>query len=162
MRALAAVTLAVMFIAGCTGMQVGTVASQPCTIYEDFGANPENSIIAKNIKNPCTAQRLLATAAKMPVIWGQKKYIDSFNQWSGVINQHITSGITYQALQKLIMMEIVKYNSQAGMALLILSDDIMVFGTVDAPISQIDQKLLLASLNDLRVQVANLSLIAIK
>ena len=151
-------TLIVLAVSGCTGLQVGTTFNQPCTLYETFGATPENSVIASKITNPCAAQRLLATAAKLPAVWGQKEYIDKFNQWSGVVHSTILKGITYAALQDLVVMEIAKFNKEAGLTLLILSDGIMVFGEIQTPIKPMDQKLLLASLNDLWVQVANLSL----
>ena len=157
MRFFAVVTTLIV-LAGCTGLQVGTTFNQPCTLYETFGATTENSVIASKITNPCAAQRLLATAAKLPAVWGQKEYIDKFNQWSGVVHSTILKGITYAALQDLVVMEIAKFNKEAGLTLLILSDGIMVFGEIQTPIKPMDQKLLLASLNDLWVQVANLSL----
>ena len=153
-----AVMTTLIVLAGCTGLQVGTTFNQPCTLYETFGATTENSVIASKITNPCAAQRLLATAAKLPAVWGQKEYIDKFNQWSGVVHSTILKGITYAALQDLVVMEIAKFNKEAGLTLLILSDGIMVFGEIQTPIKPMDQKLLLASLNDLWVQVANLSL----
>ena len=157
------VSLAVVFIAcalllSCNGMQVGTTFTQPCTIYETFGATPANSLIAAKVPNPCAAQRLMATAAKMPAIWGKKEYINQFNQWATVIYTKINEGITYQALQGLVTAEVAKFNKEAGLALLILSDGIFVFEGEMAPIGDVDKRLLLASLNNLRVQVANLSL----
>lgn len=153
-KLIAVIMAAALF--GCTGLQVGD--SIPCTIYADFGATPENSIIAKHIANPCVAQRLLATAAKLPAVWADKKYIDKFNQWSGVVHNAIAKGVSYAALQDMVVAEIAKLNKEAGMTLLILGDGLLVFGEVQSPISPVDQKLLLASLNDLRVQVARLSL----
>ena len=151
-------TLAVLVMVGCTGLQVGTTFTQPCTIYEVFGATPENSLIASKIANPCAAQKMLATAAKLPAIWGKAEYIAQFNKWAGVIYTRLNEGITYQALQELVVMEVAKFNKEAGLTLLILSDGIFVFGGEVAPIGDVDKRLLLASLNDLRVQVANLSL----
>lgn len=161
MKAMAAIVclLAVMFM-GCTGLQVGTTFNQPCTIYQDFGASPTNSLIAQKIANPCAAQKLLATAAKMPAVWLQAKYIDQFNKWAGVIHNKISSGISYADLQGLVVAEVAKFNAEAGLALLIVSDSLFVFEGQVQPIMPIDQKLLLASLNDLRVQVATLSLVA--
>ncbi len=161
MRIMAAIicSLAVAFM-GCTGLQVGTTFSQPCTIYQDFGATPETSLIAAKIANPCAAQKLLATAAKLPAVWLQGKYIEQFNKWAGVIHNKISSGISYADLQGLVVAEVAKFNTEAGMALLIVSDSLFVFEGVHLPIMPIDQKLLLASLNDLRIQVATLSLVA--
>ena len=145
-------------LTGCAGVQVQPAYNTPCTIYEDFGATPENSLIAAKIANPCAAQRLLATAAKLPAVWADKQYIEKFNKWSGVVHNAIANGITYQALQDMVVAEIAKLNKEAGMTLLILGDGLLVFGEIQTPISPVDQKLLLASLNDLRVQVARLSL----
>lgn len=157
------VLISVMLLAGCvTGPQVGTVWSVPCTIYEDFGATPENSIITRSIANPCAAQKLLATAAKLPAIWAQKDYIDKFNKWAGLVHGYITAGTTYAGLQNLVIAEVAKLNKEAGMTLLILSDGLLVFGQEEAPIMPMDVKLLMASLNDLRVQVAALSLVGLK
>jgi hypothetical protein len=152
---LAAVVMVILFM-GCAGVQ--PAYNTPCTIYEDFGATPENSLIAAKIANPCAAQRLLATAAKLPAVWAQKDYIEKFNKWSGIVHNAIAQGITYQALQDMVVMEVAKLNKEAGMTLLILGDGLLVFGEIQTPISPVDQKMLLASLNDLRVQVARLSL----
>lgn len=157
MKTMAAIcSLAVMLLAGCAGMQV----SQPCTIYQDFGATPETSLIAAKIANPCAAQRMLATAAKLPAVWLKTKYIDQFNKWAGVIHTLISEGISYHDLQELVVAEVAKFNTEAGLALLIVSDSLFVFEGQVQPIMPIDQKLLLASLNDLRLQVATLSLVA--
>jgi hypothetical protein len=157
------IAISVMLLAGCvTGPQVQPVWNMPCTIYTDFGANPENSIIARHVQNPCAAQKLLATAAKLPAIWAQQKYIEQFNKWAGTIHQVIAAGTTYAALQNLIISEVAKFNTEAGMALLILSDSLLVFGQETDMILPMDKKLLLASLNDLRVQVAALSLVGLK
>jgi hypothetical protein len=157
------IAISVVMLAGCvTGPQVQPVWNMPCTIYTDFGANPENSIIARHVQNPCAAQRLLATAAKLPAIWAQQKYIEQFNKWAGVVHQTIVQGTTYAGLQNLVIAEIAKLNREAGMTLLILSDGLLVFGQEEAPIMPMDVKLLLASLNDLRVQVAALSLVGLK
>lgn len=161
MKKLTVLLIACALFIGCTGMQVGTVFTQPCTIYEEFGATPENSLIAAKIANPCAAQRMLATAAKLPAVWGQKQYVEQFNKWSGIIHDRITKGISYADLQALVVAEVAKFNAQAGMALLIVSDGLFVFEGEVQPLQPMDQKLLLASLNDLRVQVARLSLVGL-
>jgi hypothetical protein len=153
----------VAFVGGCAGMPTpAPVWNMPCTIYRDFGATEGNSIIAKHIQNPCAAQKLLATAAKLPAIWAQKKYIDEFNKWAGVVHGVIVQGTTYAGLQNLVIAEVAKLNKEAGMTLLILSDGLLVFGQEETAILPMDVKLLLASLNDLRVQVAALSLVGLK
>jgi hypothetical protein len=153
----------VAFVGGCAGMPTpAPVWNMPCTIYRDFGATEGNSIIAKHIQNPCAAQKLLATAAKLPAIWAQQKYIEQFNEWAGIVHQTIATGTTYAALQNMVIAEVAKFNTEAGMALLILSDSLLVFGQEQDMILPMDKKLLLASLNDLRVQVAALSLVGLK
>ena len=163
MRKALLIAISVVMLAGCAGVTPNeNIFYTRCTIYEDFGATRENSIIAKHIANPCAAQKLLATAAKLPAIWAQQKYIEQFNKWAGVVHGVIAQGTTYAGLQNLVIAEVAKLNKEAGMTLLILSDGLLVFGQEESPILPMDKKLLLASLNDLRVQVAALSLVGLK
>lgn len=156
------IRLAVLFIIplliACNGLQIQNPNSIPCTIYADFGATPENSLIAKKITNPCVAQRLIVTAAKMPVVWAGKDYFDKFGKWTNEVQLMLNSGITYSDLQLQIMKRVSDFNAEAGLALLIVSDSLFVFQGEVAVISPIDKRLLLASLNDVRVQVANMGL----
>jgi len=147
-------------LVGCAGLQApGTVYNQPCTIYEDVGATPANSLIAAKLKNPCIVHRILVTAAKLPVIWQKKEYVDLFDVWAKKIQVVIETGLTYKALQDLIIMEIAKFNQEAGLALLIIGDGIFIFTETDM-IMPVDKKLLLMSLADLRQQVARLGILA--
>lgn len=150
--------LLIVSLAGCSGLQVQNPASIPCTIYQDFGATPENSLIAKKIANPCVAQRMLVTAAKMPAVWAGKEYFQKFGEWANQLQLVINSGVTYQALQLQVVKRVADYNAEAGMALLIMSDSLLVFQGEPALINEMDKRLLLAALNDVRVQVANLGL----
>lgn len=137
-----------------------TVPTQPCTIYEDAGATPQNSIIAQNISDPCRAQNMLAKAAKIPIIWGKKGYAEKFDIWAENLKFTIEAGITYADLQDLVIMKVAEFNKEAGLALLILSDDIYVFGDYSLPLKEIDRKLVLMSLADLRLEVKQLAIIA--
>jgi hypothetical protein len=148
------------FIEGC-GNQLKrpqTVFDQPCSIYEDFGATPDNSLIANKIENPCAVQSLLATAAKLPAIWAEKEYTDLFEKWAIFIEEQVKFGISYQRLQDLVIMEIAKMNKQAGMTLLVLGDGIFVFGGETDMILPVDKKLVLASIEDLRAKVKQIAL----
>jgi len=160
MKKMFLIGLGLMFIGGCAGFQLpGTVFTVPCTIYEDVGATPENSLICAKIKNPCAVHKLLATAAKVPVIWKQKEYTDMFEEWAAKIQLIVESGVTYVFLQDLIVMEIAKLNQDAGMALLILSEGIFVFTEAEIMLP-VDKTLVLMSLTDLRRQVAQMAILA--
>ena len=153
--------LAVMLIialSGCSGLTVQTPNSVPCTIYQDFGATPENSIIVTKVANPCLAQRLLVTAARLPAVWAKEEYFTKFGAWANRIQMMINSGITYSALQLQVTKAVAEYNAEAGMALLIVSDSLFVFEGELAVLKDMDKRLLLASLNDVRVKVANMGL----
>ena len=136
-----------------------TTNQTACTIYEDVGATAENSVIAKLISNPCTAQRILAVAAKAPVIWSPL-YVDLFELWAGKIQAVIEAGISYSDLQVMVVAQIAKLNREAGLALLIVSDGIFVFDGQMQPIGDIDRKLLLMSLEDLRAKVKQLKILS--
>jgi hypothetical protein len=150
--------LLILSLAGCSGLQVQNPNSIPCTIYQDFGATPENSLIAKKIANPCAAQRVLVTAAKLPAVWAGPDYFSKFGSWANQVQMMISSGITYETLQLQIIKRVAEYNAEVGMALLIASDSLLVFQGEVALVNDMDKRLLLASLNDLRVQVANMGL----
>lgn len=148
------------------GCAQNALLDQPDTLYADMGiqtANPEQratySLIASRIKNPMATHRLLASAAKLPVIWGQQFYADQFDHWAAKLERLIRSNLTYKALQDLLIMEISKFNTQAGLALLIIGDGVFIFSDKQL-IYPMDQKLLLMSLDDLRAQVAALAALA--
>jgi len=145
---------------GCyTTGTVPTVFNQPCSIYEDVGATPDNSLIAKLIKNPCTAQKILATAVKIPYIWKQQEYVVMFMKWADKIQDIIKGGVTYDQLQAMVIVQVSKLNKDAGLSLLILSDSIFVFGNEASPIQEMDKKLLLMSLTDLKNKVNQMAII---
>jgi len=151
------VSAVLAMLAGCAGTP--TPWNQPCTIYDDVGATPENSVIAKLIKNPCVAQKMLVTAAKAPYLWKKQEYIDMFNKWETYIEEIVRGGVTYSQLQTIVIAQVSKLNEEAGVVLLILSDGIFVFNGETALISEIDQTLILMSLEDLKTNVNQLTLI---
>ena len=123
-----------------------------CTIYEEYGATPENSIIAKRIKDPCQAKRLIIMAAKLPAIEWEKKYTVEFEKWAAFIEARLEDGITYAELQDIVIIEIAKLNKKVGMALLVVSDAIFVFDD-NTKILEIDMAMLKALIQDLRREV---------
>jgi len=161
MKLFLAMVLLIFMAFGCAsnGTAPPVIFNQPCDIYESIGATPENSVIAKLIKNPCTAQKILATAARIPYIWSQQQYVDLFMKWEGKIQEIIEGGVTYDQLQAMVIMQISKLNKDAGLALLVVSDGIFVFGNEDSPIKEMDKKLLLMSLADLKQKVEQMAII---
>ena len=153
------VLFSLLALFGCSGLGIQTTFNQPCSIYEEIGATPENSLIASKIDNPCAAQKLLATAAKLPAVWGEKKYTDLFETWASKLESVVKGGTTYSGLQNMIVMEISKLNRKAGMVLLIISYNVLVFNE-SISINSMDMKLLLMSLEDLRKQVKQMAIVA--
>lgn len=151
--------LAMLVLIGAVGgcATIGTVQTE-CTIYQDVGATADNSLIAKYIKDPCVAQRILATTAKVGAVW-KPEYIDLFDAWAIKIEAVIAAGISYDDLQNLVIMKIAETNKQAGLILLVVSDGIFVFDGHKEIIGATDKKLLLMSLEDLRAQVARLKIL---
>ena len=147
---------------GCTGIQTPQIVyNQPCTIYEDIGATPENSLVMAKISNPCLVHRLLVTAAKIPVVWGEQKYVEEFDTWANRIQGVIETGLSYKDLQDLIILEVAQFNKKAGLALLIIGDGVFVFDETEI-IRPMDKKLFLMSLVDLRQQVAKLGILGFR
>ena len=142
-------------VGGCATF--GTTQTE-CTIYQDVGATADNSLIMKYIKDPCVAQRILATTAKAGAIW-KPEYIDLFDAWAVKVEAIIESGVTYGDLQNLVIMKIAETNREAGLIILIVSEDIFIFDGNKEVISMIDKKLLLMSLEDLRAKVARLKIL---
>lgn len=152
--------IVILILSGCGNQwkRPTTVFDQECTIYEDFGATPANSLIADKIANPCAVQSLLATAAKLPAIWAEKEYTDLFEKWAIFLEEQIKAGLTYQRLQDLVIFEVAKLNKEAGMTLLILGDGIFVFGGEVDMIMPVDKNMILASIEDLRAKVKQMAL----
>ena len=84
---------------------------------------------------------------------------DGSCKWSAEMAQVIATGnISYAELQAQVVSRVADFNKKAAATALILSDSVFVFSGKLEIVSTVDQKMLLASLNDLRVQVANISL----
>jgi hypothetical protein len=83
-----------------------------------------------------------------------------FELWAGKVELMIEGGLTYGQLQEIILIEVAKLNKEAGMALLLVSGSIFAFEGEQSPIKEMDKKLRLMSLEDLRAQVKRMALIA--
>ena len=127
---------------------------QPCTIYEDY--NIQTGLIKQRIKNPCAAQNLLVTVAKGGVAFSAYD-IDQFNKWADKAELVVKSNITYADLQIWITAEVVKLNKKFGMVVFAVSDIVSVFPDT-AIIDPDDQKLILASIADLRAEIAKMAI----
>jgi len=147
MKKLIGLIIGSMFVVSCATMGV-----VPCTLYERFEATPTNSLIASKISDPCAANRILTLAAKLPVIYFEKEYIDQFNTWADHMKLVIKTGISYKGIQDMIVMEIAKLNLKAGLTLFIISDGILVFDN-DQMILPKDVELLTALIDNLKDEV---------
>ena len=129
----------------------------PCTIYEEVGATPENSLIAKRISNPCQAQRLLVTAAKLGVVWDAYS-VEQFDKWVGKLQGYVGPTTTYYDLQQFVMLKVAEFNKKLGGTFLIVSDLILIFPDKEIMFGK-DLTLAKMSIEDLKAQVAKLALI---
>ena len=137
------------FLMSCAAL--GTAPS--CTLYEQFGATPENSLIAAKIEDPCMAERIITQEAKVPVIQYGEEYIEQFNLWSEEVKGYIKGGATYKTIQDLITLKVAQLNLKAGLTLFIISDSIFVFDTVQV-IAPKDVELLVALIDELKREVS--------
>ncbi len=154
-----AIVLTAVFFMSCASVpfEFGWEKPGECGIYEEVGATPENSLIAKRIVNPCQAQRILATVAKVGVIWSEVN-IEEFNKWADLVESYVVSGITYYDIQQFVTMEIAKLNLKVGVTLLVFSDLLVKFPDKTL-IMEKDQTLLKMSIVDIRQQVQKLALL---
>jgi len=143
-----------IFLVSCATM--GT-APTTCTLYEQYEATPENSLIAANISDPCAANRIITLIAKLGVVQWEKEYIEEFNKWSDEVKFFIADGITYKAVQDMIIVKIAQLNMKAGLTLFILSDGILVFDT-EQVIMEKDVELLTALIDNLKREVNSLGI----
>jgi len=158
MQRLTVLAVIMALLGGCAGLQL---QSAPCTVYEAVGATPENSIIASKIHNPCQAQRLLVTAVEMPIIWSQQKYIESFDKWVGILKSTIEAGVSLSDLQGIILTKVAAYNAEMGMALLIVSNNLLVFDSSYEIMGPYDKILVLMSLDNLSFKVHRMARIGL-
>ncbi len=148
--------LSILLTVSCAG-----ILSDPqnCTIYQEYGATPMNSLIADKIKDPCLARRLITTSAKLPAIQWEKKYTDEFEIWAAKVEAMIQDNISYADLQDIVLLEVSKLNAKAGLVFLIVSDEILVFNEQDL-LRDKDVELLLGLIKHLRTEVAKMAVLA--
>jgi hypothetical protein len=125
----------------------------PCTLYEQYGATPENSLIAAKIKDPCAANRIITVVAKMPVIQYEEEYIEQFNLWAEEIKIVIANGATYKSIQDMLLLKVAQLNMKAGLSLFILTEGILVFDTVQVILPK-DVELLVDLIDNLKREVS--------
>jgi len=152
MNKLTGLILASIFLVSCA--TIGVTPTN-CTLYEEYGATPENSLIAAKISDPCAANRIITLIAKLGVIQWEKEYIEEFNKWSDEAKLFVADGITYKAVQDMIIVKIAQLNMKAGLTLFILSDGILVFDTNQVIIDK-DVELLIALIDNLKKEVNSL------
>jgi len=143
-----------IFLVACATIGI---APTECTLYEQYGATPENSLIASKISDPCAANRIITLVAKLGVIQWEKEYIEEFNKWSDEAKLFIADGITYKAVQDMIIVKVAQLNMKAGLTLFILSDGILVFDT-NQVIMDKDIELLTALIDNLKREVNSLGI----
>jgi hypothetical protein len=114
-------------------------------------------LIAAKIPDPCTAKRLITTAAKLPAIEWEEKYTQEFEKWATEMQRLVTDNITYYELQDMVLMEVSKLNAKAGMALLIVSDGIFVFNERGL-LKDKDVEIVLGLIEHLRAEVKRMEM----
>jgi len=159
MKNIIVITVSLLLIAGCANLGVRPAIDQPCNIYEQVGATPENSVIAARIANPCVVQKGLIVIVQSPIIWASKNYVEQFDAWADKVKMLIETGVSLSDLQTLVLMKVAEFNREAGLTMLILSNNFLVFKDVTDDTGEIDKTLLLMSINDLIAQVHKLALI---
>ena len=148
--------LFILLTVSCAGVMPDP---QNCTIYQEYGATPMNSLIADKIKDPCLARRLISTSAKLPAIQWKKKYTEEFEIWAAKVEAMIQDNISYADLQDIVLLEVSKLNAKAGLVFLIVSDEILVFNERDL-LKDKDVELLLGLIKHLRTEVAKMAILA--
>lgn len=154
--ALAVLIPVAMLMSGCKGLPIAPV--EECKIYQAYGATPENSLIAAKIPDPCLAKRLITVSAKLPALEYERAYTDAFDEWAGKMEVLIQGNLTYADMQDLVLIEVAKLNKKAGMAMLIVSDSILVFNERGL-LKDKDVELLLGLITHLRVEVAKMAML---
>ena len=155
-----ALLFALLLVACGDQIRIGGWEMSECTIYQDIGATPENSLIAQRIPNPCQAQDLIGTAAKLGVVWGAYE-VEEFDKWATLLENYLNTGVTYNDLMLYVQLEVAKLNTKLGATFIIISDLIVQFPDKEL-IREKDKTLALMSIADLKEQVRKLALIAQK
>lgn len=137
-----------LLIAGCAIKNAETGEwewgyEQTCTVYEDFGATPENSYIAQYIPDPCAASRLFRVAIKAPAVRWQYEYTAKYWTFSKVTRDYIKEGKPLTFLQDFLVVASAKYNTSVGLTVLLISDEVLKFKGIE-DIKPADQAMLLA------------------
>lgn len=163
MRHLKSVVVVLFFLLiACTGpggvIELGGWEATECTVYADVGATAENSLIAQRIPDPCQAQKLLGTAAKLGVVW-EAYEVEQFDEWALLVENYLRSGVTYNDLMLYVSAEVAKLNKKLGGTFIILGDLILKFPDKTL-IMEKDITLALMCIEDLRAQVAKMKLIS--
>jgi len=145
--------IGIILFFGCSSIQISD--PENCTVYEEYGATWENSLIASKIPDPCLATRLITTAAKLPAVKWKRKYTLLFDEWASKIEAIIQGNVTYADLQNIILLEVSKLNTQAGLTMLVISEGIFVFDD-QGILKEKDVELLLALISHLRAEVKSM------
>jgi hypothetical protein len=124
-----------------------------CTIYQEFEATPENSIIAETIPDPCLTKNLITVAAKLPIVEFGTEYATAFDAWASKLEIVVENGVSMARLRDIILIEVVKLNTKIGFTLLAISPIISSF-TDTAPMLETDASMLLSLIKHLRTEVA--------
>lgn len=156
MKILSILLLCGVFLS-CAGGPIVITDPATCEIYAEFGATPENSLIAAKIPDPCLAKRILTVASKLPAIEWEQEYTDEFELWAMELEYIVAGGITYYQLQDLIIMEVTKINDKIGQALFVTSG-LFVFNERGF-LKEIDTQLVLALIKHLRAEVARMAVL---
>ena len=146
------ILLSLFFLVSCASNPSIITNVEECLIYQQYGANPSNSLIAAKIPDPCAAKRILTVAAKLPAIEWEKEYTQEFDKWASNLENLVAGGIKYYELQDLILLEVTKMNKKIGQALFITSG-LFVF-TERGWLMDKDTELILGLIQHLREQVA--------
>ena len=149
--------LCAISLMACAGDMGWMKSNVPCTVYAEIGATPENSLIAKRIPDPCQAQKLLVTAAKLGVVWDAYS-VGQFDLWVGKLDTFIDTNPTYYDLQQYVMLAVAKFNKELGGTFLILSDLILIFPDKTVMFEK-DHMLSKMSVADLKAEVKKLAII---
>jgi hypothetical protein len=155
-----------MFLISCTTSPIAI--SPPSTPYVVDPACNENldkitagkagpSIIREKIANPCSAYRLVATAAKLGVIWDQYS-VTQLQGWIADTKKIVNSGITYNDLNTIATLQIKKFNTKMAGTFLVLSDLVVIVQSPSIMSAQ-DQAIVSAGLDALLDEAKKLAML---
>jgi hypothetical protein len=134
------------------------LVEEKCTIYEEFGANPSNSLIAAKIPDPCRAKRLIRIVAKSGVVIWKKEYADKFRYWTDYVKKRIEMKISYADLQDLVTAKVYQLNIEAGLTLMVVGPEILQFHEVGI-LKDKDAEMMIALINELQNEVERMTIL---